>query len=162
MQLGDLGADVIKVERPDIGDQTRGWHPPQFEKGDDAVSAYYASVNRNKRSITIDLKTKQGREIVRELATNADILVENFRVGTTEKWGLGYEQLAEENPELVYCSLSGYGEWGPYADRPAYDLIILRDRNIDILPVDRLFRVLTRLLSESHQEFRSSGFRGFI
>ncbi len=124
MQLGDLGADVIKVERPGVGDQTRGWHPPRFGAGEDAVSAYFASVNRNKRSITVDLKTERGREVVRELAGDADVLVENFRVGTVEEWGLGYERLAEENPELVYCSLSGYGEWGPYAEKPAYDLIM--------------------------------------
>ena len=124
MQLADLGADVIKVERPDVGDQTRGWHPPQFGEGDDAVSAYYSSVNRNKRSITLNLKSEEGRALVRELAAEADVFVQNFRVGTLEEWGLGYEDLSEANPDLVYCSLSGYGEWGPYADRPAYDLIM--------------------------------------
>ena len=125
MQLADLGADVIKVERPDGGDQTRGWYPPQFDGPDgDGVSAYYASVNRNKRSVTLNLKEEHGRDLLRELVSDADIFVENFRVGTLEEWGLGYEDLAEENPELVYCSLSGYGEWGPYAERPAYDLIM--------------------------------------
>jgi len=124
MQLADMGADVIKVERPDVGDQTRGWYPPQFGEGDDAVSAYYASVNRNKRSVSLDLKSEEGRTLLRELATKADVFVENFRVGTLEEWGLGYEDLTAENPDLVYCSLSGYGEWGPYADRPAYDLIM--------------------------------------
>ncbi len=124
MQLGDLGADVIKIERPDTGDQTRGWYPPEFGGDDDAVSAYYASVNRNKRSMTLNLKDEAGRQVLCDLVADADVFVENFRVGTLEKWGLGYEALTAENPDLVYCSLSGYGEWGPYADRPAYDLIM--------------------------------------
>ncbi|MDQ2052166.1 CaiB/BaiF CoA-transferase family protein [Natronolimnohabitans sp. A-GB9] len=125
MQLADLGADVIKVERPDGGDQTRGWYPPQFDgEGDDGVSAYYASVNRNKRSVTLNLKEEHGRELLGELVSDADVFVENFRVGTLEEWGLGYEELAADNPDLVYCSLTGYGEWGPYADKPAYDLIM--------------------------------------
>ncbi|WP_138004899.1 CaiB/BaiF CoA transferase family protein [Halalkalirubrum salinum] len=123
MQLGDLGADVIKIEQPETGDQTRGWYPPAFED-DESMSAYYASVNRNKRSMTLNLKTDRGRAVVRELCADADVFVENFRVGTTEKWGLGYEDLIEANPDLVYCSLSGYGEWGPAADRPAYDLVM--------------------------------------
>ncbi|MFC4438508.1 MULTISPECIES: CaiB/BaiF CoA transferase family protein [Natrialbaceae] len=124
MQLADLGADVIKVERPGSGDQTRGWHPPQFGEGDNGVSAYYASVNRNKRSMTLNLKRERGREILRLLAEDADVFVENFRVGTLEEWGLGYDALGTTNPDLVYCSLSGYGEWGPYAEKPAYDLIM--------------------------------------
>ncbi|WP_115865687.1 CaiB/BaiF CoA transferase family protein [Halorussus litoreus] len=124
MQLGDLGADVIKIERPGAGDQTRGWHPPEFGEDEGAVSAYYASVNRNKRSITLDLKSDEGREILRSLVADADVFVENFRVGTLDDWGLGYEDLREVNDDLVYCSLSGYGEWGPYADRPAYDLVM--------------------------------------
>jgi crotonobetainyl-CoA:carnitine CoA-transferase CaiB-like acyl-CoA transferase len=124
MQLGDLGADVIKIERLDGGDQTRGWYPPQFGDDTNGVSAYYASVNRNKRSVTLNLKDKTGRELLRELVSEADVFVENFRVGTLDEWGLGYQDLIAENPDLVYCSLSGYGEWGPYADRPAYDLIM--------------------------------------
>ncbi|MFC7222784.1 CaiB/BaiF CoA-transferase family protein [Halalkalicoccus sp. GCM10025322] len=122
MQLGDLGAEVIKVERPSVGDQTRGWHPPRF--GQDGPSAYYASVNRNKRSVTLNLVNEEGQEVLRTLAAEADVLVENFRVGTMENWGLGYEVLHEVNPELIYCSLSGYGEWGPYSEKPAYDLMI--------------------------------------
>ncbi len=122
MQLGDLGADVVKVERPDVGDQTRGWHPPTY--GDSGESAYYLSVNRNKRSVTLDLSTEDGREVFRDLAADADVLVENFRVGKMDEWGLGYDDLRAENPGLVYCSLSGYGEWGPDADRPAYDLVV--------------------------------------
>ncbi|ADJ14924.1 CaiB/BaiF CoA transferase family protein [Halalkalicoccus jeotgali] len=122
MQLGDLGAEVIKIERPGVGDQTRGWHPPRF--GEDGPSAYFASVNRNKRSVTLDLGSDEGQEVLRTLAADVDVLVENFRVGTMEKWGLDYEALSAVNPELLYCSLSGYGEWGPYSDKPAYDLMI--------------------------------------
>lgn len=122
MQLGDLGADVVKIERPGTGDQTRGWHPPTY--GDSETSAYYLSINRNKRSVTLDLSSERGREVFRDLASEADVLLENFRVGKMESWGLGYETLREVNDDLVYCSLSGYGEWGPYRDRPAYDLIM--------------------------------------
>ncbi|RJT06755.1 CaiB/BaiF CoA-transferase family protein [Halococcus sp. IIIV-5B] len=122
MQLGDLGAEVIKVERPDGGDQTRGWQPPSYGESDE--SAYYMSINRNKRSIALNLASADGREVFRALAREADVLVENFRVGKMDDWGLGYDDLAEVNPELVYCSLSGYGEWGPDADRPAYDIIM--------------------------------------
>jgi len=122
MQLGDLGADVVKIERPDGGDQTRGWHPPTY--GDSDESAYYLSVNRNKRSLTLNLDSEEGREVFRELAGEADVVVENFRVGQMESWGLGYADLREENPGLVYCSLSGYGEWGPDSERPAYDLVM--------------------------------------
>ncbi|MGM0398631.1 MAG: CaiB/BaiF CoA transferase family protein [Halobacteriota archaeon] len=122
MQLGDLGADVIKIERPGSGDQTRAWHPPRY--GDAEESAYYMSVNRNKRSVTLDLSTDEGKTVFRDLAREADVLVENFRVGTMEKWGLGYEALREDNPGLVYVGLSGYGEWGPDTDRPAYDIMM--------------------------------------
>lgn len=122
MQLADLGADVVKVERPDGGDQTRGWSPPTYQDSD--VASYYLSVNRNKRSVTLNLSTEEGRELFRDLAENADVLIHNFRVGTMESWGLGYESLREHNPGLVYCGISGYGEWGPHSDRPAYDLVI--------------------------------------
>lgn len=122
MQLGDLGADVIKIERPDGGDQTRGWTPPTY--GDSEESAYFLSVNRNKRSITLDLKTEGGRAVFADLASEADILLENFRVGTLEDWGLGYETLRQENPGLIYTKITGYGEWGPDRDRPAYDIVI--------------------------------------
>ena len=131
MQLGDLGAEVIKVERPGDGDQTRTWVPPAFSKGGDgesvpegAESAYYVSVNRNKRSIQLDLTTDEGRAVVRDLAREADVLVENFRVGKTAEWGLDYGDLVDENPGLVYCGISGYGEWGPDRDRPAYDIMM--------------------------------------
>ena len=122
MQLGDLGADVIKVERPGAGDQTRGWHPPIY--GESGESAYYVSINRNKRSITLDLSSEEGRDIFRTLAWDADVLVENFRVGKMEEWDLGYEALREENPGLVSAHITGYGEWGPAADRPAYDIVM--------------------------------------
>lgn len=122
MQLGDLGAEVIKVERPETGDQTRGWHPPRY--GDAEESAYYMSINRNKRSITLDLTLETGQDVFRDLARDADVLVENFQVGKMEEWNLGYKQLNEDNPRLVYCGLSGYGEWGPDKDRPAYDVMM--------------------------------------
>ena len=122
MQLADLGADVIKVERPDTGDQTRGWAPPSYRDSD--VASYYLSVNRNKRSVTLNLSTEEGQELFRELAAEADVLINNFRVGTMESWGLGYETLRELNPGLIYCSITGYGEWGPDKDRPAYDLVV--------------------------------------
>ncbi|WP_435194446.1 CaiB/BaiF CoA transferase family protein [Natronomonas sp. EA1] len=122
MNLGDMGADVIKVERPDGGDQTRSWHPPTY--GDSEESAYYLSINRNKRSVTIDLNSEDGQALFRDLAGETDVLVSNFRVGTLEEWGLGYESLREENPGLIHCAISGYGEWGPDSDRPAYDLVV--------------------------------------
>jgi crotonobetainyl-CoA:carnitine CoA-transferase CaiB-like acyl-CoA transferase len=122
MQLADLGADVVKVERPDGGDQTRGWTPPTYRDSD--VASYYLSVNRNKRSLTLNLSTEEGRRIFRELAAEADVLLHNFRVGTMESWGLDYETLREQNPGLVYCAITGYGEWGPHRDRPAYDLVV--------------------------------------
>ncbi|QCJ46376.1 CaiB/BaiF CoA-transferase family protein [Haloprofundus sp. MHR1] len=122
MQLGDLGADVIKIELPGSGDQTRGWHPPTH--GDSEESAYYLSVNRNKRSLTLDLACDEGRDVFRTLAGEADVVVSNFRVGKMAEYGLDYRTLKRDNPGLVYCALSGYGEWGPDRDRPAYDLIM--------------------------------------
>jgi formyl-CoA transferase/CoA:oxalate CoA-transferase len=119
MLLGDLGADVVKVEIPGKGDDTRAWGPP-FLKGE---SIYFLSTNRNKRSITIDMKTPRGLAIVRELAARADVLLENFRPGTMDRLGLTWESLSAANPRLVLCSISGFGTTGPYADRPGYDLI---------------------------------------
>ncbi len=124
MQLGDLGADVIKIERPGVGDQTRTWVPPAFGEGENAQGAYYSSVNRNKRSVVLNLASEEGRDVFRDLAREADIVVENFRVGKTAEWGLDYPDLAEENPEIIYCGLSGYGEWGPDRDAPAYDIVM--------------------------------------
>ncbi|MEJ2209661.1 MAG: CoA transferase [Anaerolineae bacterium] len=127
MMLGDLGADVIKVERPGHGDESRGWGPPFVGEPYGPYpgeSAYFLAANRNKRSITVNLKSSAGQEIVRRLAAGADALVENFRTGTLDEMGLGYEALRAVNPRLVYCSISGYGRSGPYARRPGYDFVI--------------------------------------
>lgn len=121
MMLGDLGAEIIKVEAPGLGDDTRHWGPP-FAKGGE--SAYFLCVNRNKRSLTLNLKSEQGQEILRELIRQSDILVENFRVDTLEKWGLGYDVLQEIHPGLIYCTITGYGYTGPYRHLPGYDFII--------------------------------------
>ncbi|MAB00421.1 MAG: CoA transferase [Stappia sp.] len=125
--LGDLGAEVLKVERPDKGDDTRGWGPPfvrDTDGGDTRESAYYLSANRNKRSLAVDLSAPEGVALVRRLAREADILVENFKVGDLERRGLGYETLSADNPGLVYCSISGFGQDGPYAQRAGYDFLI--------------------------------------
>lgn len=120
MLLGDLGADVIKIENPGAGDDTRQWGPPWH--GDQ--SAYYLSINRNKRSLTLNLKTPQGRDIARHLAARSHVLVENFKVGQMAGFGLGYDDLKAINPALVYCSITGFGQYGTYADRPGYDFIV--------------------------------------
>jgi formyl-CoA transferase len=120
MLLGDYGADVIKVEEPHSGDGTRSWGPPWV--GDQ--SAYYLAANRNKRSLTVNLKTPEGVAIVQRLAARSDVLLENFKPGTLARMGLGYEALAAHNPGLIYCSLTGYGQTGPYRDRPGYDFVI--------------------------------------
>ncbi len=127
MMLGDLGAEVIKVERPGRGDDSRGWGPPFV--GDPygpypGESAYFIAANRNKRSLTANLKNPGGQEIVCRLASVSDVLVENFRTGVLDRMGLGYDDLHDVNPSLVYCSISGYGRTGPYAERPGYDFII--------------------------------------
>ena len=119
MVLGDLGADVIKIEPPE-GDETRAWGPP-FAAGE---SAYYLCVNRNKRCMVVDLKTDEGRSILRELAQKSDVLVENFRPGTLARYGLDYETLRARNSRLVYCSISGFGQTGPLRERPGYDFMI--------------------------------------
>ena len=125
--LGDLGADIIKVERPGGGDDTRGFAPP-FVKNDKGVetdlSAYFCGANRNKRSITINLSTKEGQELIKKILAECDILVENFKTGTLEKYGLGYHDLKLEFPKLIYCSITGFGQTGPYASRPGYDGLI--------------------------------------
>ncbi|MBL4950893.1 CaiB/BaiF CoA-transferase family protein [Neobacillus sp. OS1-32] len=120
MILADLGADVIKVEAPGGSDETRAWGPP-FQNG---VSAYYLCANRNKRSITVNLKTEEGREIIRTLAKEADVLIHNFKTGSMENWSLDYDSLKHMNPRLVYCSITGFGETGPYRHLPGYDYII--------------------------------------
>lgn len=123
--LADLGADVVKVERPEVGDDTRHWGPPWVSDESDkrADSTYYTSANRNKKSICIDLSHPQGRSLVRDLASRADILVENYKVGDLARYGLDYATLSKINPKLVYCSITGYGQDGPYAHRPGYDFI---------------------------------------
>lgn len=120
MLLGDQGAEVIKVEQPGKGDESRRFTPPTWN----GESCYYLTSNRNKRSITVDLKSHEGREIIYKLAKEADILVENYRTGTMDKLGLGYKTLKEMNPRLVYCSISGFGRTGPEKDRAGYDLLI--------------------------------------
>jgi crotonobetainyl-CoA:carnitine CoA-transferase CaiB-like acyl-CoA transferase len=124
MVLGDLGADVIKVERPGTGDETRQWGPPWAEGPAGRESAYFLSANRNKRSVAVDLQTPAGQDLVRRLALGADVLLENFLPGTLERWGLGYAALAAGNPELVFCSITGYGSDGPEAGRPGYDFAL--------------------------------------
>jgi crotonobetainyl-CoA:carnitine CoA-transferase CaiB-like acyl-CoA transferase len=124
--LADLGAEVIKVERPGAGDDTRGWGPPWIkdrEGKDTRDSAYYLSCNRGKKSITLDISRPEGQGIVRALAAKCDVLIENYKVGTLARYGLGYEQLRTINPRLIYCSITGFGQSGPYAPRPGYDFV---------------------------------------
>jgi formyl-CoA transferase len=121
MMLGDLGADILKIEAPGSGDDTRHWGPPFAPGGE---SAYFLCVNRNKRSITLNLKSRQGLAILRELIKKSDILVENFRVGTMQRWGLAYETLQEIHPGLIYCTITGYGYTGPRQHLAGYDFII--------------------------------------
>ncbi len=122
--LADLGADVIKVENPNGGDDTRTWGPPFFEEGETKLSAYYMCANRGKRSVTIDIATPEGQVLVKELAAKSDIVIENFKVGGLRKYGLDYEGLSAVNAGLIYCSITGFGQTGPYANRPGYDLLI--------------------------------------
>ena len=124
--LADLGAEVIKVERPGVGDETRTWGPPYVTdpQGEDTTeSAYYLCANRNKRSVTVDFSRPRGVALVKRFLARSDVLVENFKVGGLAKFGLGYEQLREEFPGLVYCSITGFGQTGPYAHRPGYDMM---------------------------------------
>jgi crotonobetainyl-CoA:carnitine CoA-transferase CaiB-like acyl-CoA transferase len=121
--LADLGADVIKVEAPE-GDDTRRWGPPFIEAGGETSAAYFHATNRGKRSITCDFRTPEGQEIVRRLVASADVVIENFKVGGLVKYGLDYESLRKINPRLVYCSITGFGQDGPYAHRAGYDFII--------------------------------------
>jgi crotonobetainyl-CoA:carnitine CoA-transferase CaiB-like acyl-CoA transferase len=121
--LADLGADVIKVEAPE-GDDTRRWGPPFIERDGDKSAAYFYATNRGKRSITCDFRTPEGQEVVRRLIGDADVVIENFKVGGLEKYGLDYASLHKINPRLVYCSITGFGQTGPYAHRAGYDFII--------------------------------------
>ena len=121
--LADLGAEVIKVEAPS-GDDTRQWGPPFIQREDEETAAYFHSCNRGKRSVVIDFRTPEGQEELRRLVRDADILIENFKVGGLAKYGLDYASLAKENPQLIYCSITGFGQTGPYAHRAGYDYII--------------------------------------
>lgn len=124
MVLGDLGARVIKVERPGTGDDTRTWGPPWAQGPDGREAAYYLCVNRNKHSAAADLKSEAGRALVRRLARDADVVVENFAPGMLDAWGLGYADLSRDNPGLVFCTITGYGSDGPEAGRPGYDFAV--------------------------------------
>ncbi len=124
--LGDLGADVIKIERAGAGDDTRKWGPPflkDAEGKDTAESAYYLAINRNKRSVSLDLSKPEGQALAKKLIAKCDILIENFKVGDLAKYGLGYEQLKTQFPRLIYCSITGFGQTGPYAPRAGYDML---------------------------------------
>lgn len=125
--LADFGADVIKVERPGAGDDTRHWGPPYLKDAngaDTAEAAYYLAANRNKRSVTVDIATPEGQQIVRELAAQSDVVLENYKVGQLKKYGLDYASLRVVKPDLVYCSVTGFGQTGPYAHRAGYDFIV--------------------------------------
>ncbi|MEZ5757949.1 MAG: CaiB/BaiF CoA-transferase family protein [Emcibacteraceae bacterium] len=124
--LGDMGAEVIKIERPSVGDDTRHWGPP-FQKNNDGSqgdAAYFLCANRNKKSLFIDITTPQGQAEIQNLVTNADIVVENYKVGGLKKYGLDYDSLKALNPGLIYCSITGFGQTGPYANRAGYDFMI--------------------------------------
>src|SRR3990172_8067001 len=120
MDLGDFGADIIKVEEPGKGDDTRQWGPPFAENG---LSAYFISANRNKRSLTLNLRSKPGQDVLRDLVGQSDVLVENFRTGTLARLGFGYEELKKLKPDVIYCTITGFGHTGPFKDRPGYDFI---------------------------------------
>ena len=124
--LADLGADVIKIERTGAGDDTRGWGPPFVEgaDGEQMSAAYYHSCNRGKRSVALDFETEDGRRIVKKLAARSDVVIENFKTGGLAKFGLDYAGLSKENPRLVYCSVTGFGQDGPYKHRAGYDLLV--------------------------------------
>ncbi|WP_119168846.1 CaiB/BaiF CoA transferase family protein [Algihabitans albus] len=124
--LGDLGADVVKIERPGQGDDTRKWGPPfvkDAEGGDSTTAAYYLSANRNKRSLTIDIATEEGQALARRIAAECDIFVENFKVGGLKRYGLDYDSIRQVKPDILYCSITGFGQTGPYAPRAGYDYL---------------------------------------
>jgi len=122
--LADMGADVIKIERPEVGDDTRHWGPPWHESGDETVAAYFLAANRGKRSAAIDFARPEGADLIRKLAAKSDVVVENFKVGGLAKFGLDAATLRAENPQLIVASITGFGQDGPYADRAGYDYII--------------------------------------
>src|SRR5690606_37487681 len=124
--LADLGAEVIKIERPGVGDDTRVWGPPWLPGQDDGAepdSSYYAAANRGKKSVTVDITTPEGQDLIRHLARSCDVFIENFKVGNLKKYGLDYESIRQENPAIIYCSITGFGQTGPYAHRPGYDFV---------------------------------------
>jgi len=124
--LADLGAEVIKIERPGAGDDTRTWGPPWWQDAEGREtheSAYFLSVNRGKKSVTLDISRPEGQRLARELAGKSDVLIENYKVGTLARYGLGYQQIHAINPRIVYCSVTGYGQDGPLASRPGYDFV---------------------------------------
>ena len=135
--LADLGADVIKVERPGTGDDTRSWGPPYmpaamgFEGLGACEAAYFQSANRGKRSLCVDMSQPKGQDIIKQLAMQADVLIEKFKVGGLAKYGLDFESLSQINPRLVYCSITGFGQTGPYKDRAGYDFMIQAMGGID-------------------------------
>ena len=125
--LADLGAEVIKVERPGTGDDTRGWGPPYLKDADGndtSEASYYLCANRGKKSVTLNIATPEGQDVVRKLAARSDVLIENYKVGTLARYGLAYDDLSVVNPGLVYCSITGFGQTGPYRDRAGYDYIV--------------------------------------
>jgi len=125
--LADLGADVVKVERPGAGDDTRSWGPPYLKDANGEptdVAAYFLCANRNKRSLTVDMARPEGQDLVRRLAAHSDVLIENFKVGGLKQYGLDYDSLAAANPRLIYCSITGFGQTGPYAPRAGYDFLV--------------------------------------
>ena len=124
--LGDMGADIIKVEKPLAGDDTRFWGPPflkDADGNDTTESAYYLSANRNKRSLAVDITSKEGQEIIHKLLEKSDVLIENFKTGGLKKYGLGYQQIKARHPHIVYCSITGFGQTGPMANEPGYDFL---------------------------------------
>jgi len=125
--LADMGAEVIKIERPESGDDTRGWGPPfalEPSEDDPGISAYFACANRGKQSVTVDIAHPKGQELIRKLAAQSDVVIENFKVGGLAKYGLDYPSLKAINPRLVYCSITGFGQTGPYAPRAGYDFLV--------------------------------------
>ncbi len=124
MVLGDLGADIIKIEQPGVGDDTRTWGPPWWSDGENTTSTYYLGFNRNKRSISLDLRSKEDLELAHQICQSADIVVDNFRTGTMERFGLNRDSLAKDNPEIITCSITGFGSTGPGAELAGYDFVV--------------------------------------
>ncbi|HEX5599795.1 MAG TPA: CaiB/BaiF CoA-transferase family protein, partial [Hyphomicrobiaceae bacterium] len=125
--LADMGAEVIKIERPRSGDDTRAWGPPfavEPTENDPGISAYFACCNRGKQSVTVDITHPKGQELIRKLAAKSDVVIENFKVGGLAKYGLDYQSLKQINPRIIYCSITGFGQTGPYAARAGYDFLV--------------------------------------